>query len=283
MSSSSDYKEYPTSAKRLWRKVMSTFWQDHQRDWYEDVMQRTIIYGNLLRKHSIVPRGILYVGANVGQLLWVWVQLGFRQIMMIEPQEKAFESLQWFARYSSGLLLSYEQFVECEEGTEVDAVRCAVGARDGESELFIMSNTNLSSLLEPIEESLQQQAAAIRGSSETSEHIALTSRVQVPVRTLDSLLAEMEPRKATQYNTLYMNIQGGELDALAGAGKTLQQLELIYLEKNFVERYRSSPNADKIDRVLAEHGFEATWSWVHANIGTGFTAYTRAKGHQQQG
>lgn len=272
------YREHPKAALRLWRNVMSQFWQESKSDWYEDVILHVLTYGNILRNYAVQPRGVLYVGANTGQLLWVWVLLGFRHVLMVEPQEKEFARLESFTRFSSGVLLLYEQFTGCTTPTQIHVARCAIGDREGEAELHVTSNSNLSSLLEPDAEALRQQVASVHGARGDEERPETVARARVPVKTLDGLLAELHgPAAKSPYNALYLNIQGGELKALEGAPETLAKLDFVYLENNFVERYKGAPRAEDIDRFLAGHGFTAAWGQKYSDIGTGFTAYVKQR------
>jgi FkbM family methyltransferase len=268
------YREYPPGLLKLWHDAMSRFWGGSLMDWYTHLVQHTMIHGALLRENGVAPRGMLYAGANIGHLLWVWILLGFDRVLMIEPQQQPFEKLEWLSKVSSSILLSYEDFLPGATNTQIQLAQCAVGERDGEAELYVVSNSNMSSLLRPYEDKLREQIASSGRSN--ADAVSVVEQITVPVVTLDSLLGALGSEcKPGDYNVLYMNIQGGELQALRGATDVLRHLELIYLENNFVARYEGTPSAEELDELLGEHGFRAVWGQKHSRMGTGFTAYAK--------
>ena len=106
--------------------------------------------------------------------------------------------------------------------------------------------------------------------------VSVVEQRRVPLRKLDSLLQEYDAGQGSSpFNVLYMNIQGAELDALKGATRTLERLDLIYLENNYVERYQGVPTVDELDAYLGEFGFEARWGMTQPTVGNGFTAYVK--------
>jgi FkbM family methyltransferase len=266
------YREHVPELITLWRESVEPLWgADRLTDWYSLSMRRVLTYGTLLRRFHIQPEGILYAGAHYGSLLWVWLLLGFKNVLMIEPQEEAIKGLETVARSASALSLLYDRFLGCEDMTQIQLARCAVSDQDGEAELYVMSHSQLTSLQKPNEALIRQPR--------TNQDISLVEQVKVPIRTLDSLLQEMEAGGSTaRYNVLYMNIQGAELKALRGAPKTLETLDFIYLENNFKERYHGNPTAEELTSFLGHFGFEARWGMVQPSVGNGFTAYVRTRG-----
>lgn len=272
MKKSDIYRENVPELGTLWRESMEQLLgTEGQSGGYNQLLREVLTLGTLLRRYRIQPTGILYVGANYGQLLWVWLLLGFRNVLMIEPQAEVIKALEMIARAASGLSLINDRFLGCEDATQIQLARCAVGEQDGEAELYVMSCSELSSLLKPNE-------SLLRPGGKSSD-VSLVEQVKVPVRTIDSLLQELEAGASTpRYNALYMNIQGGELKALRGAPKTLETLDFIYLENNFEARYDGTPTADEITTFLSDFGFEAKWGMVQPSVGNGYTAYVKPRG-----
>lgn len=263
------YHEHGHELITLWQDaVQRLYGTEGQTERYNQILRRVLIYGTLLRRYQIRPEGILYVGAHYGSLLWVWMLLGFRNVLLIEPQAEVFKGLEKVVRSVSALGLIYDRFLGCEDALQLQLAQCAVGDQDGEADLYVMSYRELSSLQKPNESSLREQGLP--------REVSLVDQVKVPVRTIDSLLQELEAGGSTaRYNALYMNIQGGELKALRGAPKALETLDFIYLENNFKERYHDTPTAEEITAFLRDSGFEAKWGMVHPSIGNGYTAYVK--------
>ncbi|RKH13166.1 FkbM family methyltransferase [Corallococcus sp. CA047B] len=263
------YHEHSRDLIRLWNKAVVSIWgKEGQAEWYEYSMRRMLVYGALLRQCQVQPEGILYIGAHSGSLLWVWLLLGFRNVLMVEPQPDVFQGLERNARVSSALSLAYDEFLGSPTPTQIQVAQCAIDDHDGEEDLFVLSSSGLSSLQKPMEAALDQWKA--------EEQVSGVDRLKVPVRTLDSLLQEMTDAGGSgRYNVLYMNIQGAELKALRGASRTLRTLDFIYLEKNFEVRYEGTPESEELDAFLREHGFEAHWGMKQTSLGNGYTAYAR--------
>lgn len=76
--------------------------------------------------------------------------------------------------------------------------------------------------------------------------------IEVPMRTLDSFLADGTLRRPT---ILKADVQGYELSVLEGARETLRHTSVVLLEVSFRRIYHGMPLAHTVIGVLAEHGF----------------------------
>lgn len=119
--------------------------------------------------------------------------------------------------------------------------RAAAGAEPGMAALHVSRRSDCSSLL-PIGGG---QVAFAPGSE-------AAGIVMVPVEPLDRLLPlDSLPRPIL----LKLDVQGGELDALRGAGRLLSLADHVYAEVSFVPLYEGQPLAPAIVAHLAGHGF----------------------------
>ncbi|MBN8233381.1 FkbM family methyltransferase [Corallococcus macrosporus] len=271
MNKPSIYHEHSPQLDTLWKKSVARIWSpDGETGWYDQSLREVMVLGTLLRKFRIEPQGVLYLGAHSGYLLWVWLLLGYRNVLMVEPQEDVFKRLATVAKATSAMAMVRDQMLDCEEPTQIHVAQCAISDHDGEADFFVMAHSMLSSLQAPNVTEFGQQRLR--------EAMSVNERVTVPVRTLDSLLRELaEGGSDTRYNTLYLNIQGAELKALQGARQTLKHIEFIHLEVNIKERYVGAPTAEDIDTFLGELGFEPGWGMRYPTIGNGHTAYVRKR------
>jgi len=86
--------------------------------------------------------------------------------------------------------------------------------------------------------------------SDDQNHIS-NSGIEVPLRTLDSLLPDVPVR------LLKIDVEGFELFVLRGAEHTLQQTEMIYFEsyESFFQKFGYS--TANVLEFLADHGFDS--------------------------
>jgi O-methyltransferase involved in polyketide biosynthesis len=64
------------------------------------------------------------------------------------------------------------------------------------------------------------------------------------------------------YNIIYMDVQGYELEVLRGASKRLRAIDAIFTEVNRDEVFEGCAKIEEIDSFLAGHGFrrvETDW------------------------
>lgn len=216
--------------------------------WWRTMLCSALPYG-------AEPRGIVYVGAHVGEHVPLFAGCGLSPILCVEPNEAAFEELRGVAARHDG----------------VDCVRAALGASDGVSPYYrIQAIPTLNSTLEPDREYWIKLA----GREMVEQQVM--ARTEVPAARLDTLLAGRSDGNA--YNVLYMNTQGSEMAVLEGAGRALERFEAVFTEVNFVRRYADCALYPEIDRRLSELGFAMTYLWRYRDGGFthGEAIYSRA-------
>ena len=171
-------------------------------------------------------RYVVDVGANVGQ--WSTMLLDLvkpEKLVIIEPQPAAFAELQ-------------RQFGA---RRNVQLHNVAVGAADGAVKLRITRDTTGASVLPPREEMRD-----LIGQNWTVE-----SEIEVPMRTLDSLLAE-----TSEISLLKIDVQGFEKAVLAGAAESLRRTDFLLVELNYMPQYVGGSWFGEIHEILTrEHPF----------------------------
>ncbi|MEE3715590.1 FkbM family methyltransferase [Tumidithrix elongata RA019] len=198
---------------------------------------------DLFQKHQISPRGVIHIGAHEGQELVSYSAMGITPILLIEANPNIFEDLQIYA----------QSFANRDK---ITCVNCAISNTNGMANFHITSYDQSSSLLP-----LKQH----REIYPTIEEVA---QIEVPLKTLDTLLEELDCNPSL-FNILNIDIQGAELLALQGAIKTLACIEAINIEVSYVELYAGGAFVWEIDRFLEQYGFErvATTSPLHPSWG----------------
>lgn len=179
----------------------------------------------LLRTYAV---GVFFdVGANDGQFAAELRAHGYRgRIVSFEPQGDAFGRL---AARAAG-----DPLWEC--------ARIACGARDGTVALNVAGNSSSSSLFE--------MAPLHLDSAPESRYV---TREEVPLSRLDTL----RERFASPQEVVYLkaDVQGGELDVLAGAEKLLASAPVVEVELSLAPLYDGAPAADEVARHLRQRGY----------------------------
>ncbi len=75
---------------------------------------------------------------------------------------------------------------------------------------------------------------------------------RVPMKTLDALVEE---KAVGCVEGLKLDVQGAELEVLAGASETLKRCKVVQVEASFRRVYDKAPLAHEIIRFFAERGF----------------------------
>jgi len=262
------YHKYPGALTQLWQKILEGYPTDLKLIWYEKLFKRHLIYSNLFTTYDLDRKGLIYLGANTGQLLWSWIFLGFSDVLAVEPQPEKFAILKHHVNLAQGILDARNEFIGPAPVPRIFPVEAAVTEQDGTVALNIMSNSNLTSVLEPNETMIHELT------KDSHPGIKLASRVEVTARRLDTLIHQLPDGKPSDYNFLYMNIQGSELNALKGAPETLDHLQFILLEVNYTERYFGCPSEEAIKAFLEPFGFHPVWG--HRANDSGFIGFRKA-------
>lgn len=169
---------------------------------------------------------IVDVGANRGQ--FTLVALRFHpgaKITAFEPLPSAGDRFARIFRKNHGVVLH----------------RVALGSRSEDAELNVSAQDDSSSLL-PITD---LQEATFPGTG-------LRMLEPVKIKRLDEVLSLEEiPGPAL----MKVDVQGGDLDVLIGAGELLAAFDFICVEVSFLEFYSGQPMADQVLRFMEESSF----------------------------
>jgi FkbM family methyltransferase len=117
----------------------------------------------------------------------------------------------------------------------------------------------------------QNRAVTDRWKFENPTQVSLASDMFFPVRTEDVAvvsLADWAGREGvTSVDFLKINVQGGELEILQGAGPLLDRVLGVFLEVAFVESYQDRPMFSDIDTFLRKQGFTFFDLLAHHYVG----------------
>lgn len=176
-------------------------------------------------------RGVLQVGANVGDEMPCWGALGIGKLVAFEPVPAAFAVLQ-------GAMQKHRPAQASWFGEPI-----AVGERVGTLPFWLGEQTGNSSFLE-----LHPERSAYHRQNRHARCI------EVKTTTLDAFAAA-HPERVADCNLLFMDVQGTEHLVLAGARAMLAHIDFVVLEMSDTEIYAGSWTAPRMDALLRELGF----------------------------
>jgi FkbM family methyltransferase len=102
--------------------------------------------------------------------------------------------------------------------------------------------------------------------------IVFSDKITVQVDPLDKY------QPSSKFNFINMDVQGGELNVLIGASKTLEQIDYIITEVNRDELYKNCALIEDIDYYLSKYGFKrAEEAWDRDNPVWGDAFYIKEK------
>jgi FkbM family methyltransferase len=235
------------------------------------------ILERLLRARGITARGVIHVGANIGQEALPYMLLGIPRVVFVEPVPEVFAQLRRNLSAFETLDSSLRQFLNANVGTQFVAVEVAIGARDGSTCFYLTGSNLFGSTLQPLDFQVWFDYVLARATDAearqfrewSSGAVEVIGQIEAPLMTLDTMMAKyVGPDSSGGFNILSMNIQGGEIEALKGAQATLQHIELVVTEMNYFEFYKGCAQAADMVATLGAIGFEQVTEIRAGPVGT---------------
>lgn len=195
-----------------------------------------IDFRQLFPKYNIKPKGVLHVGANVGEERDVYLELGIKNQIWVEANPTIFHKLK---QNISG-------------NPKAKALNYCVSDRVEEVTFHISNNGSQSSSI--------LELGTHKDVHPDVHYVDSLSMTAYPLKEI--LLANLYCNPTTgQYDNIecdFLNIdlQGAELKALIGLGDMLNQFRWLYLEVNKAELYKGCCLVDELDN----------WLWTHYNF-----------------
>lgn len=174
----------------------------------------------MVRLWRINPRGVLHVGAHLGEEKLEYERYGFGKIFWVEANP-----------------------VLCDRLKKVTQDEVYQGLVWSESNLdrkfYVGVDTFVSSTLAP---GLINQIYP---------SIVFTSELNMKTTTLQDLIPQ-----TCDYNFVNFDVQGAELHAMMGLGALIDKVQYIYTEVSFVKLYKDSALLPDLDAFLKNSGFK---------------------------
>lgn len=183
-----------------------------------------IDFRQLFPKYNIKPKGVLHVGANVGEEAPVYLELGIKKQVWIEANPYIFEKL--------------KNNVAGNE--EAKCYNFAASDEDGNTILHESNNAGQSSSILEL------------GTHKTVHpDVYFVRDIPVSMCRLESFLND----EFEGLDFLNMDIQGAELKALKGMGQLLKQFKWAYLEVNWTHLYEGCALFKEVEEFMVHNGF----------------------------
>lgn len=224
-----------------------------------------IDFRTLFPKYGIKPRGVLHIGANVGEERDVYKELNVYNQVWIEANRFVYENLQQ----------------NIKDNPSAFAVNACISDIDGEDITFHISNNG------------SQSSSILELGTHLIAHPEVYYITDVPMkgRRIDKLFPYaiysdgMSPKITLDgvqrglpnpiYDFLNIDLQGAELKALKGMGSLLHQFKWAYLEVNKEELYKGCALIGEIDEYLSGFGFKRVETKWCGDTGWGDALYIK--------
>jgi FkbM family methyltransferase len=184
----------------------------------------------LFAKYNIKPKGVLHIGANVGEEAPVYDQLGIKKQIWIEGNPEVFLKLKQNINHNP----------------QAVALNYVIGDENKPVTFHVANNgSQSSSVLE------------LGTHKEQHPNVHFTHNIETTMHRIDSLGLDL-----TGVDFLNCDLQGFEWEALQGMGDLLKQFRWAYLEVNKDNVYQNCKQVDSIDLFMLANGFrrvETKW------------------------
>lgn len=213
-----------------------------------------IDFRELFPRWNIQPKGVLHVGANIGEEAPVYLELGIERQIWIEPNPQMVEKL------VANLSNNPKAFIH---------MVCA-GDENKEVVLHISNNAGQSS-----------SVLELGTHRDVHPDVFYVEDITVPMVRLDTFFRETDIQSDKEQYSLegidFLNIdtQGFEASVLRGMGELLHNFKWAYLEVNKAELYKQCALVEEIDKYLTDFGFERVETMWAGNTNWGDSLYIK--------
>lgn len=202
-----------------------------------------IDFRTLFPKYGISPKGILHLGANVGEEAPVYWELGVRKQIWIEGNTDVFLKLKQNIAYNPDAV----------------ALNYVVGDENKDVVFHISNNASQSSSV--LELGTHKQA---------HPEVHYVAHINARMQRVDELGLDL-----TGYDFLNVDLQGYDLKAIKGMGDLIRQFNWIYMEVNKEPLYEGCDLIDSVDLFMIANGFRRVETLWAGNTGWGDALYIR--------
>lgn len=204
-----------------------------------------IDFRQLFPRHNIKPKGVLHVGANVGEEAPVYDELGIKKVWWIEGN-----------------------------GELVHKLAANVSKYEGQQWMNYLISDDNSVVNFHISNNGSQSSSILELGTHKIAHpeVSYVRDIEMMTFRIDDLFTS---ETLEGYDFLNIDLQGAELKALRGMGDLLMQFKWAYLEVNKAELYKGCALVEDIDMYLLGYGFKRVETKWCGNTGWGDALYIK--------
>lgn len=199
----------------------------------------------LFPKYNINPNGVLHIGGNIGEEFPVYMELGIKKQVWVEPNPTIFEKLKQ----------------NISSNPEARAYKFCAGDENKPVILHESNNAGQSSSI--LELGTHKQA---------HPEVCYIGDIPCDMVRVDDVFSKAD---LLGIDFLNIDIQGVELLALKGMGDLLHQFRWAYLEVNKEYLYKKCALVEDIDNYLYNYGFTRVETLWAGNTNWGDALYTK--------
>lgn len=179
-------------------------------------------FKTLLEKYGCTDRrGLIHIGAHIGEEIPLYKELGFQKILSFEPLSVPFSQI------PVGDGLYNEQY--------------AIGSENKEVEMFVANNYQSSSILQPVNHLIFHP------------QIKFEEKEKIQVVSLDWYFENnTHGLKPEDFCVMVIDAQGYEGEVIRGSEKTLHHMRIVYSEINAGELYKGCIHIFDLDKILSD-------------------------------
>jgi len=183
-----------------------------------------IPFDSLTHKYRFQPKGVLHIGANVGEERHAYHNMRVDRVIWIEANQEIFKRLEVnLVHYPNQHALNY-----------------CIGDEEGKDVVFNVSNNG------------SQSSSILELGTHKLVHpeVKYINKISMKMKRVDKIDYDF-----SGLDFLNIDLQGAELMALEGMGDLLDQFYFAYLEINERELYKGCPLLPELNRFMKDKGF----------------------------
>ena len=196
-----------------------------------------IDFRQLFPRYNINPKGVLHIGANVGEEAPVYEELGIKKQVWIEGNPEIF--------------LKLKQNIS--HNPQAVALNYVIGDENKPVVFHIANNGG-------------QSSSVLQLGTHRNEHpeVHYIQDLETTMHRIDSLDLDL-----SETDLLVMDLQGAEMMALRGMGDLLRGFKWVYQEVNRDNVYEGCAQIDSMDLFMLANGFRRveTYWWRRGQQG----------------